>query len=318
MGFQQNEEDLLVRVSWWYHVDGLTQDQIASRLHFSRPSVGRMLERARAMGITEIRIAPAYLRRQKLGLEIKEKFNLRDVVVVPDPINPRTDGGVDLERLGIAAATVLTEISLEAKTIAIGWGEAVASTFASLPNDFLEEKDLVSLTGGVNVYAMRMSREHMLSNRGFFTGLIPAPLFVAHPDLARALSQETTISSLLTKSRNADVAFIGVGGNTSAASLVRSGVMTETEMVTLRAGGAVGDLLGVFFDEHGERIKLDLDSRRIGIDLDGLKKIPTVVGIAGGEEKIPSILGALRGGYLDVLVTDVAAAQAVARGEREN
>jgi DNA-binding transcriptional regulator LsrR (DeoR family) len=36
-----------------------------------------------------------------------------------------------------------------------------------------------------------------------------------------------------------------------------------------------------------------------------------VVGVAGGEEKVAAILGALRGGYLNVLITDSVTAQAV-------
>jgi len=46
----------------------------------------------------------------------------------------------------------------------------------------------------------------------------------------------------------------------------------------------------------------------IGIELTDLAQIPKVVGVAGGLHKVDAILGALRGGFLDVLVTNELAA----------
>jgi DNA-binding transcriptional regulator LsrR (DeoR family) len=42
----------------------------------------------------------------------------------------------------------------------------------------------------------------------------------------------------------------------------------------------------------------------IGITLEQLKQTRRVVGIAGGPEKSPAILGALRGKLINVLITD--------------
>lgn len=41
-----------------------------------------------------------------------------------------------------------------------------------------------------------------------------------------------------------------------------------------------------------------------GVELSDLARIPKVVGVAGGLHKAEAILGALRGGYLAVLVTN--------------
>jgi lsr operon transcriptional repressor len=51
-------------------------------------------------------------------------------------------------------------------------------------------------------------------------------------------------------------------------------------------------------------VPLPIHDRRIGIELSELAQIPKVVGVAGGQHKAEAILGALRGGYLDVLVTN--------------
>jgi DNA-binding transcriptional regulator LsrR (DeoR family) len=44
--------------------------------------------------------------------------------------------------------------------------------------------------------------------------------------------------------------------------------------------------------------------RIIGIELASLKRTGRVVGVAGGRKKSQAILAALRGGWIDVLITD--------------
>ena len=66
----------------------------------------------------------------------------------------------------------------------------------------------------------------------------------------------------------------------------------------------VGDILGQFFDADGNVVELPIHDRRIGIELSDLMHIPKVVGVAGGLHKAQAILGALHGGFLDVLVTN--------------
>jgi len=78
----------------------------------------------------------------------------------------------------------------------------------------------------------------------------------------------------------------------------------------------VGDILGQFFDADGAVIDLPIHERRIGIDLSDLVNIPKVVGVAGGLHKTEAILGALRGRFLDILVTNELTALALLELQR--
>jgi lsr operon transcriptional repressor len=53
---------------------------------------------------------------------------------------------------------------------------------------------------------------------------------------------------------------------------------------------------------------IELNRRMVGIELKDLQDIEQVIGVAGGEAKAEAILGALRGGHINVLVTDDGAA----------
>lgn len=68
--------------------------------------------------------------------------------------------------------------------------------------------------------------------------------------------------------------------------------------------GAVGDICFRYFDAQGAAIKSPLMQRVIGIEPASLKKIGRVVGVAGGQRKTKAILAALRGKWINLLITD--------------
>jgi DNA-binding transcriptional regulator LsrR (DeoR family) len=88
--------------------------------------------------------------------------------------------------------------------------------------------------------------------------------------------------------------------------VLESGILTEEELASLQALGAVGDIGLRFFDAEGQPVEHEINERIIGLDLGQIREIPRVIGVAGGEEKFEVIRAALRGGLLDVLVTDKA------------
>ena len=66
----------------------------------------------------------------------------------------------------------------------------------------------------------------------------------------------------------------------------------------------MGDLLSHFMDKNGQLIAADLEDRLLSLSLDKLRQLDNVIGVAGGLGKTDAILAALRGQYLDVLITD--------------
>ncbi|MGB9679321.1 MAG: sugar-binding domain-containing protein, partial [Thermoanaerobacteraceae bacterium] len=77
------------------------------------------------------------------------------------------------------------------------------------------------------------------------------------------------------------------------------------EINELNKVAAVGDICSRFFDINGNPCKkIEINDRIIGITLEQLKKINKVIGIAGGKNKIQAIRSVLKGGYINILVTD--------------
>jgi len=105
-------------------------------------------------------------------------------------------------------------------------------------------------------------------------------------------------------------AFMGIGAPRRDSILIRRGTIVDwEELSALKSKGAVGDINLRYFDIDGMQIASALNDRVIGLTLDEIHQIETVVGVAGGEAKYYAIQGAVRGQLVDVLVTDDATAR---------
>ena len=71
-----------------------------------------------------------------------------------------------------------------------------------------------------------------------------------------------------------------------------------------RKKGGTGEILSHVVDKDGKLVKDEFEEHLLSLDLEEFKKIPIRVGVAYGLDKKEAILGVLRGGYVNVLITD--------------
>jgi len=306
-----SSEELLLRAAWFYYKDELTQDEIAKRLSVSRASVGRLLDRARRVGIVTINLNTEYLDAFELSSRLRDVFRLSEALVVPDHDREPLDHHVVNARIGLGGAQFISTHLRPGSTLGVGWGETVSRVIAATNFGAVGPVHMVTLTGGVDGYLQTIlsSKGENTSDTDLTTAsVIPAPIFLSSAELAQALREEPTIQQVLKQARSVGQAVVGVGTPATDATIVHLGFLSAADVRELRERGAVGDILGQFFDADGKPVKLPTHDRRIGIELSDLAFIPKVIGVAGGVHKAQAILGALRGGFLDVLVTNELAA----------
>lgn len=165
---------------------------------------------------------------------------------------------------------------------------------------------MVTLTGGADGYLRTLlpsKGESTAESEVTTATIIPSPIVASTPQLAAAMKAEPTTRQGLKQACGVGQALVGVGTPTMDATIVQMGYLGHTDVRRLRDIGVVGDILGQFFDASGKVVDLPIHDRRIGVELADLACIPKVVGVAGGLHKAEAILGALHGGFLDVLVT---------------
>jgi lsr operon transcriptional repressor len=307
---RSTSEDLLLRVAWFYYKDELTQDEIARRLSVSRASVGRMLDRARKVGLVSINLNADHLNAFEVSRQLRRTFHLAEALVIPDHETELGDRHGLNARLGRGGAQFMSTHLRPGGTLGVGWGETVSRVIASTNFGAVGPIRMISLTGGVDAYlpAFLSSKEGAAEGEMTSATVIPTPIVASTPELAAALKAEPAIQQVLKQACGVDQAIVGVGTPTADATIVQMGYLEAEDVRALRDHAVVGDILGQFFDASGRVVKLPIHDRRIGIELTDLAQIPKVVGVAGGLHKVDAILGALRGGFLDVLVTNELAA----------
>jgi deoxyribonucleoside regulator len=307
---------LMAKVADLYYLRDLTQQEIADRLGLSRPTVSRLLQRARAEGVVRIEVNPPEESHHDLARELEERFGLREAVVVTGRSESPT---LTRRALGQAGARYLDRCLKGREVVGVSWGTTLNEVVHHVRPRPLRTT-VVPLVGGAgqvapgvhaNDLARRLAQAH-----GGEVHLLHAPAVVASPEVQEALCSDPGIRRALDLARRAQVALVGVGALVPSSTLVQSGYFSVRELAALRERGAVGDVCTRPYTRDGLPVDEALQRRIVAVQFEDLRRIPTVVAVAGGLEKAEAILGLLRGDLVDVLVTDHLAARAVLRSLR--
>ena len=97
-----------------------------------------------------------------------------------------------------------------------------------------------------------------------------------------------------------------------AASVAQYNLLEREELESLRAAGAVGDVLCRFIDSDGNIINHPINERVVAVDPRDLSGARKIVLASGGWQKYESILAAMRLLKPHVLVTDELVAERLA------
>lgn len=308
-----NHTELLAQVASLYYEENLTQDEIARSIGTSRSTISRWLREARANGVVEITIHYPWKTVSELERELTERFRLRHARVLAGQGRPYSEV---LRGLGVLAARYLESVLQEDSILGISWGTAVHSTVQALRPARKLPITVVQMIGAVGTsdpLTDGPDLARLLANiYGGECRYLHAPLIVEDAHVQEMLLQEPRILDTLSLARRADVALVGIGSTVpEVSSLLRAGYLDLETLMRLRAQGAVGDVCARHYDAQGRLLNIELNQRIVGIELEALHGIQQVIGVAGGEAKAEAILGALRGGHVNVLVTDDVAARKV-------
>jgi DNA-binding transcriptional regulator LsrR (DeoR family) len=215
--------------------------------------------------------------------------------------------------LAAAASEWLAEQLEDELVIGLGLGRTVAlmpETF-SVPHPIACR--FVTLEGvGVSPnagFAAYDVTSRLAESAGGSAGIISAPTFVSTASMRSALMDEPAVRESLDVARAAGLMLQSVGSVTTDALLYRHGTLSADDLRRLQRSGAVGDALGHFFDADGSHVPWPTDDLHIGLTLDELKECPMSALVAGGEDKVVAIRAAIRGGFVNSLITDAATAE---------
>jgi DNA-binding transcriptional regulator LsrR (DeoR family) len=275
--------------------------------------VSRLLTEARRRGIVKITILPPQGSHVDLESRLEEKFGLESVQVIP------VHSAVPAERrrklIGAAGAAHLARTLQPDEVLGLSWGTTLSAMVQSLVPMPSSGVRVVQMLGGVGrpdaeSYASALVRRTAQLLHASPV-LLPAPGIVATPAVRDALRKDAHVRNAMREFDGLTTAYVGLGALATNAVLNDGHSLSRPARAELLAAGAVGDISLRLFDEQGAPVRTSLDDRILGITTAQLRKVPRVVAIAGGHDKIDAIAAALRARIVNVLITDQSTAEAL-------
>jgi DNA-binding transcriptional regulator LsrR (DeoR family) len=305
------EESLAVRAAWLHYAGGLTQSEVARRLGLPSVKTHRLIARAVADGVVKVSIDGDIVECVELENRLAERFGLQYCEVIPS-----VDEDESLFRtLGNAGANFLKrEIERgDHAIIGLGHGRTLATAVQMLPRVSARDLRFVSLLGGLtrNYAANPFDVMHRIAEKtGMQAYVMPVPFFANTADDREVLLAQRGVKEVLDLANRATLKLVGLGTVDTHAQLVQSGMIEAKEIEDVAASGAVGEMLGYFFDADGRTLETTLTSRTLSAALPR-SKTERLVALAGGREKIRALRAVLNSRSLNGLITDEQTAESL-------
>lgn len=298
-------QDLMREVAKLYYYEDLTQDQIGEIIGLSRQKVWRMLKKAKEEGIVQIKIIESSDKVLEIENQLKEKFGLKEVRIA---VSFQENDKILLKRVAQVAASYLKNRLEPYSVLGVAYGKTIFEIIHYLTPKKIPGLRVIQIMGGYgklkgDVMAVELARRIAEIFDGQVVYLM-APAFAKDQTTRDAILSNEGISKVLDMSKKVDIALVGIGGVLETSTLLDTGDLYDYEIEELRKKKVAGNICGNFYDENGAIIETLADKRRISISLQDLQKIPLVIGVAGGKNKLLPILGALNGKFVQALITD--------------
>ncbi|WP_410014437.1 sugar-binding transcriptional regulator [Sodalis sp. C49] len=286
-----------------HYESDMPQVEIARKFDVSTATISRLLNKARAAGIVRIEVV-ALSSPENMTADLIKRLGLKKAFVVDAP--PANVLG----SLAAPLASLLEQAGLGAGSVlGIGWGRAVREvTLTGMPR--LPGILTVALNGGMQQAAphfqitefVRRAAEQM-EGKPYF---LHAP-YISSAELRDAFLADRSVQDIISLWDRLDVAIVGIG-LTHAPKPGESTTAIADEKTLSRAAG---DVLRHYVTETGEVLHWEGEARMIAASPEQLRRTPLTIGVAATPEKAAGIIGAVRSGMINSLVTDVNTAQAI-------
>lgn len=305
-----DDEMLMLQVCEMYYNKGLGQKDIAAQLKLSRPTVSKILTNARDTGMVRIIIADLsgrnYVNTEE---QLIKSFGLK-AAIVTESFEEEQQQENELAR---AAAKYLERILRDNDVIGISMGSTLSHIAQHITADYFSGIHVVPMMGGSGATAIELHSnslaESLARALNGTSSQFHAPAMVSRIQTKKELLQEASIASILQLASNLNIALSGIGAPDETSTIIQTGYFNKEMIEDFRKYNICGDICMNFYDEEGNLSACEHNQRVIGVNIGTLRKIHWSLGVAGGVRKAGAIMGALKGKYINVLITDLQCAE---------
>ena len=298
------------RVAYYYYKEGLTQEDIAKRMKMSRQRVNRIISSCIDLGIVTINIEGLDNSNLELETKLEDKYGLKEVRIINETADEQK-----IQELGIEGGKYLRSILKDNDIIGFSRGRNTSAlvdflledveyphniTVTQLMGSAIETNENTAVDETVYHFAAKL---HAKASRLY------APIILSNEELRDSFIQEPYFEKSYEVIKKCDIAVVGIGTASSQWKHMISLYDIADKEQTEWAKDVAGEVCTHFYNSEGAAIEPPFRNRIISILLDDYMKIPVRIGVAGGKDKTEAIAAAIKGDYINVLITDLQTAR---------
>ena len=294
--------DQKVRAAWMYYIAGQNQSEIASQLGTSRPVVQRLIAAAKEEGIVSISLHHPVANCLDYAQLLQEKYRLIECNIVPAFNEEST-----LDSVSFGCYQLMARYLQDDKEKIIGLGSGLTLKKALQRIDFDSQNtrcvaliSAMDADGQCNYYDDVPLLLTSKIKAKYYQW--PAPRYAQTQEECDMWCTSRLFCSVSAVARRADVIFVGIGPLGTQSPIFKDGFINQAQMDELTARGGIGEIMGRFIDAEGGVVDSEINRMITSYDI-RQNQCPRIA-VACGEYKRPAILAALKGGWINGLVTD--------------
>ncbi|WP_331722004.1 sugar-binding transcriptional regulator [Alkalithermobacter paradoxus] len=303
----------LAKLADMYYEGNMTQSEIANHFSTTRFKISKLLQEARDRNVVEIIINQPNERSTEIEDLLMKHFKLTHAIVLN---NHTMSHDETIHYLGKLGAEYIDSIITENSIVGILWGKTIFNVIKHLHPKNKKSITAVQVLGAAAKDNPLIDSHELIRNFANAYGgrykYLYAPLYIDNDYVRTALLQEPVINDTLFLASKCDVILTGIGTIDAVfASTLWSNYLVENKNFYINSKKSVGCIYARLFDINGEEVDIDINKKIIGTDLSAIRQAKYTIGVASGKYKAESILGALRGKYINVLISDASTASKV-------
>ena len=293
-----------IKIAYWYYGLGMTQDEIAKRLSFTRQKVNQIINSLVDQNIVSINIHGYERDNIELETKIEEKYGLKEVIAVTDYGESETA----IKKVANVAAQYLDEVIQQGDIIGVAWGQTLAEVMEQMPFRRKSNCRVVQMMGVQNNEMLVEKADEiargMADHLDCPSHMLYAPVIVQHAETKKWLLEEKSIQSSYRMMNKCNVALVGIGDLSLDSTMYKRGHFSKKDIDDLKADGFVGDVSMNPVRMDGSYDNCPLADRLLSADIECLKKINNTIAVVSGVNKAKAIRATLLTGCLDTLIID--------------
>lgn len=296
-----DDQGLLAEVARLYYEQNMTQEDIAKRLFISRSGISRLIKQAREQGVVEITIHYPYDRVRTLEYEFFNRFHIDEIRIVDTGDRPSP---ADFTAVAKLAASYINSLLSDESILGLTWGKSIMGAVHELrPSRYLPKMHVTQMTGSIESTDPITDGpdlvRHVAEKYGCRYHYLMVPFSVENEIVRDSLVKRPSVIETMTIAENATILCTGIVSNKHWGKY-----MKPEELAQLETAGAIGYAAGYYFDPQGRIIDLpQFYNRIICASRSIFTKVNYRIAVIADAVKALAVLGALRGGLINSLVT---------------